>query len=228
MAGFLDKNTRVVDMILTMEGKRLLSTGQLQYVYFALFDDEVDYDPYISKSGSMSAEALSGTKADLIEIQPVREAVSGYRMGMNMSGSDFTNVHRPLFTMKQGAQYLPRMTASDSPHGPVDLEIKQQKHQVLYTKTDQYGNIVQQQGPIDQGYARYDSEDIRFLMELLPLEVAPDKRHQEGVLVRVFRTGSEGIVEVKDRRDTNNDMAFNNDLIFYVGSRPKVKARGGK
>jgi hypothetical protein len=228
MAGFLDKNTRVVDMVLTLEGKQLLSRGELQFVYFALFDDEIDYDPYISQSGSMSAQQLSGTKADLIENQPVREAVSGYRMGMNMSGSDFTNVYRPLFTMRQGSQYLPRLTASDAPHGPVTLEVKQQKHQVIYTKTDQHGNVVQQQGPIDMGYDRYDPEDIRFNMELLPLDVAPDKQHQEGILVRVFKTGSEGIIEVKDRRDANNDMSFNNDLIFYIGNRPKVKSRGHK
>ncbi|MBV8072367.1 MAG: hypothetical protein JO270_20865 [Acidobacteriaceae bacterium] len=228
MAGFLDKNTQVVDMILTMEGKRLLSRGELQFVYFALFDDEIDYDPYISQSGSMTAAQLSGTKNDLIEIQPIREAVSGYRSGMNMSGSDFTNVHRPLFTMKQGAQYLPRLSASDAPLIPATMEVKQQKHQVLYTKTDQYGNVVQQQGPIDMGYDRFDSQDVNFRMELLPLEVSPDKQNQEGVLVRIFKTGSEGIVEVKDRRDTNNDMAFSNDLILYVGNRPKVKTRGGK
>lgn len=228
MAGFLDKNNRVVDMILTMEGKRLLARGELQFVYFCLFDDEVDYDPYVSQSGSMTAVQLSGTKQELIEASLVREATSGYRMGMNMSGSDFTNVHQPLFSMKQGSQYLPRLTASEAPQGPVTLEIRQQKHQEIYTKVDQHGNVIQQQGPFDRGYDRFEPQDIRFNLQLWPLDVAPDKQHQNGMLIRVFRTGSEGIVEVKDRRDTNNDLAFNNDLMFHIGTRTKVKARGGK
>lgn len=224
MAGFLDKNNRVVDMILTMEGKRLLSAGELQFVYFALFDDEVDYDPYVSQSGSFTAVQMSGTKQDLIESSLVREAISGYRSGMNMSGSDFTNVRKPLFTMKQGSQYLPRLTDFSARTGSVTLEIRQQKRQDIYTKTDQNGNVVQQQGPIDRGYDRFEAEDVNFRLQLWPADVASSK--QEGILLRVFKTGSEGLIEVKDRRDSNNDMAFSNDLVLHVGSGTRIKRRG--
>lgn len=226
MAGFLDKNNRVVDMILTMEGRRLLALGQLQFVYFVPFDDEVDYDPYISQSGTMTAIQLSGTRQDMIEASLVREAVSGYRLGMNRSGSDFTNVRWPIFTQKQGAQYLMRLTGSDVPTGSVNLEVRQQKHQEIMVKVDRNGNVVQQLGPFDRGYDRFASQDVKMNFTLVPSDIAPDRQHQEGILVRVFRTGSEGLVEVQERRDSNNDLTFNNDFQVHLDQVPRIKKGG--
>lgn len=228
MSGFLDKNTRIVDMVLTMEGKRLLAEGGLQFVYFALFDDEIDYNPFVSQSGSMTGLQLSGTVADLVENSLIREAGSGYRTGMNMSGSDFTNVMRPLFTVKQGSQYLPRLQEIDAPSGSATMEVRQQKVQDIYTKVDQNGNVVQQQGPFDRGYDRFGSQDLKFDLQLWPLDVALDKQHQQGVLIRVFKTGSEGVVEVKDRRDSNNDLSYGNDLVFHMGIESGGKTSGGQ
>ena len=216
MAGFLDKNSRVIDMHLTMEGKRLLSKGLLRFSYFALFDDEVDYDPYIALSASMTPAQLSGTRDDMIENTLVREAVSGYRVS-NASGSDFTNVQRPLFTMKQGAKYLPRMSGTLVPTGSITLQAYQQKYQEDYTRVDPYGRVVEQLGPFDMGYDRFQAQVRQVALDLLPSDVALDPAHQDGILVRLFKSGSEGLVEVKPRPNANNRLTYSNDIVFGVG-----------
>lgn len=52
--GFLDKQSRVIDVVLTERGRRLFATGELDFAYYAMFDDGIDYDPY--SSGSLSHE----------------------------------------------------------------------------------------------------------------------------------------------------------------------------
>lgn len=44
--GFLDRQSRVVDIVLTERGRKLFSTGKLDFAFFGLFDDGIDYDPY--------------------------------------------------------------------------------------------------------------------------------------------------------------------------------------
>lgn len=46
--GYLDKQSRVIDFILTERGRQLFAIGQLDFAYFSLFDDGIDYDPYYS------------------------------------------------------------------------------------------------------------------------------------------------------------------------------------
>ena len=45
MAGILDSKTRFIDMIVTQEGKRQISTGRLRAVYASVSDDQTFYDP---------------------------------------------------------------------------------------------------------------------------------------------------------------------------------------
>jgi len=45
MAGILDSKTRFIDMILTQEGKRQLSTGKLRASYASISDADAFYDP---------------------------------------------------------------------------------------------------------------------------------------------------------------------------------------
>lgn len=209
-------------MHLTMEGKRLLASGQLRFSYFALFDDEVDYDPYISQSGSMTPTQITGTRDDYIENTLVREAVSGYRIS-NKSGSDGTNVNRPLFTMKQGAKYLPRMSGSLAPTGSITLQAYQQKHQDSYTRTDSHGRVIENLGPIDQGYNRFGAQVRQMAYDLSPNDVALDPAHQDGILIRLFKSGSEGLVELKPRPNAANRLTYSNDLVFGVGSSTDLK-----
>lgn len=50
--GFLDKRSRVVDFVLTERGRELYALGQLDFTYFSLLDDGLNYDPY--STGSLS------------------------------------------------------------------------------------------------------------------------------------------------------------------------------
>jgi hypothetical protein len=218
MAGFLDKNTRIVDMILTGYGRSLLSEGKLRFVYWMPFDDEVHYDPFISESGTLNSIQLSQSIIDHIEDQPIREAVAGYPL-FNKSGSDYTNVIRPIFSMPQSQQFIPRMSASDGPTGSLTLETQQQKISDVRVTKDSNGNVLEQIGPIDRGYQRFNTTAFHFQYQYTPGSYPSDYK-PDGFTVRVFRSGAEGTVEVKERRDGNNVISFNNDLQLIPGSVP--------
>jgi len=66
--GFLDKRSRIVDVALTARGRQLYSLGRLEFVYFAAFDDGVDYDPW--PTGSLT----EGNLTESIEHIPLLEA----------------------------------------------------------------------------------------------------------------------------------------------------------
>jgi hypothetical protein len=326
MAGFLDKQDRIIDMVLTGYGKTLLSKGDLRFVYWAPFDDEVDYDPYISQSGSMTAVQLSSSRQDFIESTLVREATAGYRelttrvkMGAasfpvvsgaiaphaasnvspsgdgwirivdeygdflysgsvlpapatwtppvdvevafggngswaygtvtagtfisNVGGgfrtffgsdplpgvvknlwarplgfnSDTTNVIRPLFTMPQGQMVLPRLVISPNTSGTLALEVRQRKIQEVQLKQDGSGQNIESLGPYDRGYERYDTEYLTLEFGYTPGTFPADYQH-EGILVRIYRNQVEGVTEVRDRRDLENQISYGNDLKLWVSS----------
>lgn len=208
--GFLDKNNRIIDMVLTGYGKELFSKGELRFVYWAAFDDEVDYDPYVAESGSLTEEALAAKKFQLIEDTIVREATTGYRR-VNRSGSDTTNVHRPLFDMPQGQVTLPAVTSSAP--SEVTLEVTQQKVVETLQKRDAAGTIVETMGPYDRGYTRTNPSSFHLEYGYQP-GAFPSDAKLEGFLVRVFESGSEGLVQIDERRDSNNEVSFNNDLVL--------------
>lgn len=65
--GFLDRKSRVLDIVLTGRGRELFATGELNFSYYAFFDDGIDYDPW--SSGSLTAEEVD----DLIHSSPMLE-----------------------------------------------------------------------------------------------------------------------------------------------------------
>lgn len=67
--GYLDKQSRVIDVVLTEFGRKLYASGQLEFSFFALFDDMVDYDPVLV-GGSYTDEQIE----EQIEAAPVLEA----------------------------------------------------------------------------------------------------------------------------------------------------------
>ena len=203
MSGFLDKNNRIIDMVLTGEGKHLLSKGALHFIYWIPFDDEVDYDPYIAASASMSSAEISSSRVDQIENTLVREATTGYRR-QNKSGSDETNVHRPIFTMAQGQTQLPKMLLN-SFNLSASLEVKQQ----ALTKDG-----VQENQVIDTGYRTFDTSNVALSYKLMEGSYPHDYK-TEGYLIRVYRSGTDGLQEVIHRRDLENNICFNNDLKFF-------------
>ena len=208
MAGFLDRNTRVLDMVLTSHGKSLLSKGQLRFCYWVPYDDEVDYQPYIAESGSLLPDQLSASIYLSIEDTPVREATTGYK-NLNAKGEDFTNVRNPIFTKSQGQKVLPRAAF------PVDadrgVESLQRKVQRMYVDRDASGKQLNTLQPVDLGVERFGSTSLTlefaYKRDSFPTDFEPD-----GFLVKMFRSGSNGLVEVLPRRDMSNFNAFKNDL----------------
>lgn len=215
MAGFLDRDTRIVDMVLTNHGKRLLSRGELRFCYWVPFDDEVDYQPYLANSASLTSEQLSASIYASIESTPIREAVSGYR-GFNLSGSDFTNVHRPLFTMAQGQQVLPRTVFPEA--GTRQVTTKQRRVQRIYHDRDRSGKFINALEPKDLGIERFESSDFSleysYEKDSFPADFQPDGFH-----MRVLRSGSNGWTEVAPRRDMNNDLSYSNDIRVFTGRK---------
>lgn len=66
---YLDRQSRVIDVVLTERGRKLYSTGRLDFSYFGLFDDLIDYDP-VCASGSFDHDS----REQQIEATPIMEA----------------------------------------------------------------------------------------------------------------------------------------------------------
>lgn len=202
-------------MVLTNQGKSLLSQGQLRFCYWTSFDDEIDYKPYVAESGSLSADQLVAALNQSIEDTPIREAVSGYRE-LGPSGSDTTNVNHPMFTMGQGQTVLPRSIFPAD--GTREIETKQRRVQRIYQGRDKTGKYVNSIDPQDLGIERFDSSafvlDFGYTKDSFPPDFQP-----EGFHVRIFRSGSNGFTEVVPRRDMSNDLAYSNDVRVFTGQK---------
>ena len=214
MAGFLDKNTRIVDMVLTDYGRELHSQGKLEFTYYAFSDDEVDYDPYIHNSSSLSSTELTSSKEQQIDATLVREAVFGLSKDTSPAGKDSTNIQNLMFTMPQGQTVLPEVEfAPDLTSGSIDT--KQQKLQEVFVTLDQFGNIISKLGPFDLGFRKFDGSRLSFDMKVRDFF---DRAAHEGYLVRVFTSGSDGLREVKSKRDINNALSYMCDLRLFRDS----------
>lgn len=209
MAGFLDKNTRVVDMILTGLGRRLLSQGDLNFCYWVPFDDEIDYDPFISQSGSLSEDALIDAVNASIEETPIREAVAGYKFTNSMC-EDFTNVVRPMFTTAQGQVVLPRAIVSASSDEVTTL---QRRFRRMFSGAE---DVIGKIDPIDIGVERFGSTGFVVEFSYEKDSFNPDFQ-PEGFFVTVLASGSSGYTEVVPKRDMSNDLSYNNDVKVHTG-----------
>jgi len=217
MAGFLDKNTRVIDMVLTDYGRELYSKNELEFSYYAFSDDEVDYDPYVSTSGSITNTQLTASKGEQIEATLVREAVFGLQKGMNSEARDQTNIKNMLFTMPQGQKILPRISTSpELTSGSIGM--KQQRLQDIYVTLDQSGNVITKSGPFDRGFKKFNSSRLEFSKRI---EDYFDKASHEGNLVRVFVSASNGLTEVVPKRDKKGVLSYNCDMRLFKDEETK-------
>jgi hypothetical protein len=203
MAGFLDNKERVIDMQLTGLGRRLLSEGELRFWYWAAFDDEIDYaGPWPDSSGnirvgddlvpllSMSGDQLQQLNQIYVEETPIREAVNGMRL-FNLSGSETTNVQRPLFTIPPGQEILPRMQADIAGGDTIRMQQQEILDQVI--KRDAKGRTISSDGPFSRGINRFNSNMI--VARLSYVTGSYDARHPlEGFYVRVLVSGGQGIM----------------------------------
>jgi len=212
MAGFLDRDTRIIDMVLTCKGKSLFSKGDLHFCYWIPFDDDIDYQPTVSESGSLSAIQLTASIKQSIEDTPIREAVSGYT-NFNNSGSDFTNVRNPMFTMAQGQKVLPRAVFPDDTEKTILTNQRMVRR--IYQDRDNNGKYNNSISPRDIGVERFDSTafSLEFAYEK---DSFPHDFRTKGFHIKVLRSGSDGLTEVVPKRDMSNDLSYSNDVRVFT------------
>lgn len=99
--GYLDKQSRVIDVILTERGRKLFAVGRLDFAYFGLFDDCLDYDP-VPATGSYSE-----TEREVqIEATPMFEAP--FVKDVRGATAPLEPVDH-IFTASPGYRVIPRM-----------------------------------------------------------------------------------------------------------------------
>ena len=214
MAGFIDKNNRVIDMVLTAHGKRLLSKGQLHFCFWVPFDDDIQYDAIIHESGSLTEEQLSASIDLAIQTTPLREASSGYREFNNV-GLDNVNVYRPVFTVAQGQVTIPQAEVSTE---PFVINTKQKKVEKQFASRDDASIFLNPPSPEDLGVERFLSTQHKLEMSY-QRDSFPSDFNPEGFRISVLKSGSNGFVEVPIRRDLNNDLAAGPELKLFTGVR---------
>lgn len=206
--GFLDQQERIVDMILTDEGKRQLSVGELEFAYYSFFDDGVEYDPYIAYSASLTEEQLISAKEKQTESYLGLEAVVGLSYKRLQNDLDVINVNKPLFTMPQGSKVLPRATF-DPDVSSGSIQTTQQKISTIYTKKDPDGNVLSSDGPFDEGYIR--EKTSAFTIDVGYRDFFPEFM-QQGFLIQVLASGSDGLDFVSSKKDAMEDDCYRTDL----------------
>ena len=216
MPGFLDPKERVIDMVLTDTGKSLLLKGDLQFVYWIPFDDEVDYDPFVNNSASLDAGELLSRKQQLTETPLTREATMGYK-GLNLREEDTTNVRNPMYSAPPGVGQnypLPQLVASLT---GANVEMKQ----AVVMKYFGRGVFSRAQRI---GVRRYNPSlevlDMRYDAASYPAET-----QTEGFLITMYQSGAVktdelgqsvgGYQEVLHNIDSSGSIAFLNDLRLH-------------
>ncbi len=193
--GFLDSKERIVDVILTPEGRRQLASGELEFVYYSFWDDEVDYDPAVLSSGSYSADALADIQRDLREAHLVTEASPDQFLSTSpLVDAELTKA--PLFERPASTLAVP--TAELVPtSGSLSLEV---------TQTTKGGSFV-----------RLDSAMLDVSLRVdAPVE-------QLGSDFRLASSGSDGLQELHPQRDRLGRVSLGPDVIVSTG-RPTLGA----
>ena len=238
MSGFLDPKERVIDMILTETGKQLLMKGELRFVYWIPFDDEVDYNPpNVTQDPGHLQQTVQERTQELVETPLVRECSMGYR-GLNLVSEDLTNVHRPMFTAVPGVGLstpLPQMTLDVT---GVAVSMEQAKLTKTYVQKDSQGKtIVGQVGPVTTGFQRSNASTQVVNASYSTGAFTDDSRY-EGFLITVYQSsslvsssigtgtlsdvylisGQGGHQEILHNRDSQGNIVYSNDLALGVKS----------
>jgi len=199
MAGFLDSQQQIIDMVLTGHGKMLLSHGELRFVYWAAYDDEIQY----SSPGASGSLPLTGSELQTFTEDPLqREATIGYRT-YNLRGEDRTNVNRPLITVSPGWDVVPSASFSND-----RSEIAVQQQPIV--QTSDFGDV-------GMGVVRSQSTRINVSADY-GKESYPRNHKLEGFYVRVLESGSHGYIEQHHTFDENSEMVIGSQLKVIVDS----------
>lgn len=124
--GYLDKQSRVIDVVLTERGRKLYSTGRLDFAYFGLFDDCIDYDP-VRASGSFSDEEREAQVESTVILEaPFVRDVRGTVAPLEPIDH--------VFTASPGYVQIPTMVAPLD-GSEVDLMADQRREDGVYRRT---------------------------------------------------------------------------------------------
>ncbi len=185
--GYLDKQSRVIDFILTERGRKLYSTGQLDFTYFALLDDGVDYDPWSTGSMSPAERELQVEALPMFEAPFVRDT---------RATRDPLEPVSHLFTAAANYTTVP---AISSPLDGAQLTLggDQQQADGTYTRT---GTSLAQ-------------IDLSLVGGVEP--------NNPGFIVRVFASGSNGLVPLGLRRDLQGRRSYDPFIAVAIdGEKP--------
>ena len=189
MAGFLDKDTRVIDMIITAEGRRMMSLGRFDISSWAAFDDGVMYDGADEK----------------IEETLVREAVAGYSRGGDSFRRDTTNLSSSLYDAKQGYTTLPRMIVT----GSVEIDIGIRKIEEQFVDRTIPGRPTKVYGPYTVGYERISQTSVK-------LGLGVGENVNTGYTMSVYERTLDGLVDVDDY-SVSGSVITSSDLVIASG-----------
>lgn len=203
--GFLDGSERVQDVVLTPEGRRLLSLGQLEFAYFSVHDDGLHYRPTNYLSGSLGDEENSDVRPR-IEDTPMLEAFPGRPIE---TAVDVDFVLRPaefLFDVPAGHRFVPSLQVTPDVTGSL---------------------IMVDQGRLDGASAgaqklvlRQSDNSLTLLLDMR------DGAPQEGFLMRLYASGSDGLSEIIPELDAMNRMSYGLDLHATREESVPTAARG--
>lgn len=206
--GFLDQNERVVDIVLTPEGKKMLSLGNLEVSFCSFFDDGIVYDPWIENSGSLTQDELSSRVQQQIEASFVMEALPG-RLSRELLNT--VSLNSNLYTVPQSQRSAVDVLCSPDTTGSA-VQVKQRALKDLYVERDSSGKVIESVGPIDRGFERLDSSRFQAVLSLDQQTLT----NGEGFLVEFFSSGSDGL-SVKDYKiDGSGRISFGQDIILTL------------
>ena len=212
MSGFLDSKERVIDMVLTDTGKSLLLMGDLQFVYWTPFDDEVDYDP--PAPTPRLGQTQDDRRVELTETPLIKEATMGYK-GLNLRSMDTTNVYRPMFSAPPGiGQSYPLPQLMTNVTG-TQVQVKQSLVMKYYGPDSDPSHAQR------IGVKRYDAS-LAVIEASYDPGSYPAETQTEGFLITVYQSGAlktdplgqsiGGFQEVLHNLDSSGSIAYLNDL----------------
>lgn len=203
--GFLDGSERIQDVVLTPEGRRLLSMGRLEFVYFSVHDDGLSYDPINYLSGSLPEEELAEVRRS-IEDTPMLEAFSG-RPVETAVDVDFTL--RPssfVFDLPVGHRFIPSLQVTPDVTGSLMIV---DQGRVEGSSTGDLGSVQRQSDA---------SVRMRVGLDLGGV--------QDGFLVRMYTSGSDGLTEIIPEIDGMNRLSYGLDVYVLPEESAARASRG--
>lgn len=192
--GFLDRKDRVLDVVLTEEGRRQFALGKLEFAYFSVNDDLIDYDPWISDSGSYDAAGLEERRNQLIESTPLLEAPIVLRPERRRDAVSALAPTSSLFTAAQRYSRLPSMVLN--PSGSASL------------------SVIQYPTAVGTSAMTYGREQSTYVLVDLGHVGDIDQATGVGFKVEVYESSSDGLKNLSMRRDLSERPSYDAFLVI--------------